>query len=267
MGVFKIYTTIMDNKMPVITDFDMQLIADYFKGLNRQGPGSDEQTEKALSFIPELQSMTRIADIGCGTGAQTRVLAANTRAQIVANDLLPELIAGLNRRMAQNGFENRVYPVQGSMTELTFEDESLDLIWAEGSIYNIGFEKGFREWKRFLKPGGYMAVTECCWLSAARPAQMEFFEENFPEITQISAKLHTIEELGYKPVAHFILPENCWTEHYYAPMKEYMELFLKQQQYAPQAEKFVYWTKEEILFYQTHKEYYGYVFFIAQKPE
>lgn len=257
----------MDKKNPIITDFDMQIIADYFKGLNRQGPGSDEQTVKALSFIPDLQAITRIVDFGCGTGAQTRVLAANTRAQIVANDIFPEMIAGLNKRMAQNGFENRVSTVQASMTELAFETESVDLIWAEGSIYNIGFEKGFRQWKRFIKPGGYIAVSECCWLSAARPTQTDYFLENFPEIAQVSAKLGIIEKLGYKPIAHFILPENCWTEHYYAPMKEYMRIFLKQHCDNPQAADFVYWTKEEILFYQAHKEFYGYVFFIAQKPE
>ena len=153
----------MDKKNPIITNFDLKIIADYFKELNRQGPGADEQTEKALSFIPELSSMKRIADIGCGAGAQTRVLATHTEAEIIANDLLPEMIEELNRRMARLGLENRVKTILTSMTNLPFEDESLDLIWAEGSIYNIGFEKGFAEWKRFLKKGGYIAVSECCW--------------------------------------------------------------------------------------------------------
>ena len=257
----------MDKKNPIITNFDLKIIADYFKELNRQGPGGDEQTEKALSFIPELSSMKRIADIGCGAGAQTRVLATHTEAEIIANDLLPEMIEELNRRMARLGLENRVKTILSSMTNLPFEDESLDLIWAEGSIYNIGFEKGFAEWKRFLKKGGYIAVSECCWLSAARPAQLDYFSVNFPEISQISGKIDIIERLGYKPVAHFILPEYCWTDNYYSPMTEYMDIFLKRHHNSPAATDLVKFQKEDVALYQMNKEFFGYVFFIARKPE
>lgn len=51
------------------------------------------------------------------------------------------------------GLGDRVTALVGSMDELAFGDEELDLIWAEGSIYNIGFERGLTEWRRFLKPG------------------------------------------------------------------------------------------------------------------
>lgn len=257
----------MDNKEAIITHFDFKIIADFFKRLNRQGPGSDEHTAKALSFIPELASMKHIADIGCGSGAQTRVLAANTQAKITANDLLPEMIEELQKRMEQHGYRDRVHPLLSSMEDLAFENESLDLIWAEGSIYNIGFEKGFREWKRFIKKGGYIAVSECCWLSAARPAQMDYLLTNFHEIDSISAKLGIIESLGYTPVAHFILPEYCWTDNYFSPMKEHIKPFLEQNGNSPAANHFIKFMKEDIFHYRTYKEYYGYVFFIARKPE
>ena len=46
------------------------------------------------------------------------------------------------------------------MDQLPFHREELDLIWSEGAIYNIGFERGLKEWKEFLKPGGYVAISE-----------------------------------------------------------------------------------------------------------
>jgi hypothetical protein len=52
-------------------------IYDYFSNTERQGPGSPEITLKALSFINGLTEKSKIADIGCGTGGQTMVLAKN----------------------------------------------------------------------------------------------------------------------------------------------------------------------------------------------
>jgi hypothetical protein len=46
------------------------------------------------------------------------------------------------------------------MDNLSFRDEELDLIWSEGAIYNIGFERGLREWRKYLKAEGYIAVSE-----------------------------------------------------------------------------------------------------------
>ena len=48
----------MSNELKTIHEFDFTLICNYFKGLKRQGPGSPEVTQKALSFINELSDKT-----------------------------------------------------------------------------------------------------------------------------------------------------------------------------------------------------------------
>ena len=113
------------------------------------------------------------------------------------------------------GLENRVTAIQGSMDALPFSPGEFDVIWAEGSIYNIGFERGLREWRQYLKPGGIIAVTECSWLSGARLAS-KFISDYFPDIDSPSGKVRILEEAGYAPLAHFALPEHCWTENYFA---------------------------------------------------
>ena len=40
-----------ENKEPIF-EFDLTLIADFFRALDRQGPGGDEQTIRALGFLP-----------------------------------------------------------------------------------------------------------------------------------------------------------------------------------------------------------------------
>ena len=94
------------------------------------------------------------------------------------------------------------------MDNLPFQNEELDLIWSEGAIYNIGFERGMNEWNRFLKKDGFIAVTEASWFTPERPAEIEdFWLANYPEIDTIPTKIAQMEKAGYTLTAHFILPE------------------------------------------------------------
>lgn len=186
-------------KTEPIFEFDLKLIASFFRGLDQQGPGSDEQTLRALEFIDTTRTGLRIADIGCGTGRQTEVLARHLDGQITAIDLLPELIEGLEERIRRARYVDKVTPVVGSMDDLPFEDGSLDIIWAEGSIYNIGFEQGLTAWRQYLRPGGVIAVTECSWLTTAR-RPTPYMLENFPDIDTPSAKVRILENAGYLPL-------------------------------------------------------------------
>lgn len=141
----------MDQENQSIHEFDIALICEYFSYVERQGPGSPEATLKALSFIDNLTPNSKIADIGCGTGGQTMVLAQNTPGTILGIDLFPLFVNIFNRNAAKLGLTDKAKAIVGSMDNLPFQDEELDLIWSEGAIYNIGFERGLTEWLRFLK--------------------------------------------------------------------------------------------------------------------
>ena len=86
----------MSEKDHNIHDFDVALICEYFSSMDRQGPGSQEETLKALSFIDTINEKSKIFDLGCGTGGQTMVLAQNTPGNITAIDLFPGFIDKLN---------------------------------------------------------------------------------------------------------------------------------------------------------------------------
>lgn len=256
----------MSNKNTSIHDFDFKLICEYFSSVERQGPGSPEITIKALSFVDELNEQSHIADIGCGTGGQTMVLAQNTVAKITGIDLFPQFIELFNTNAAKLKLQNRVKGFVGSMDKLPFGNEELDLIWSEGAIYNIGYERGLKEWRKFLKPGGFIAVTEVSWFTEKRPAEIEdFWLDAYPGIDTISNKIAQMQKAGYVPVATFILPENCWTEHFYAPQEKAQEDFLKKYAGNETAEAFIANQRHETQLYNKYKAFYGYVFYIGKK--
>jgi ubiquinone/menaquinone biosynthesis C-methylase UbiE len=257
---------IMSNDNKSIHEHDFDLICEYFSSIKRQGPGSPEITIKALSFINNLASKSHIADIGCGTGGQTMVLAQNVPGYITGIDLFPTFIDLFNSNAVKLNLQNRVKGVVGSMDNLSFQNEELDLIWSEGAIYNIGFERGLSEWRRFLKTGGYIAVSEASWFTGKRPAEIdEFWMEAYPEMDIIPKKIAQMQNAGYIPVATFILPEDCWTEHFYTPQIKAQKVFLKKYAGNKAAEDFVAYIQHETDLYYRYKEFYGYVFYIGKK--
>lgn len=249
-----------------IYDFEYNLVCEYFANLERQGPGSPEVTLQALSFVENLTDKSHIADIGCGTGGQTMVLAQHTKGLITGLDLFPNFIQIFNRNAKRLGFKDRVKGLVGSMDSLPFREEELDLIWSEGAIYNIGFERGLNEWRKYLKTGGYIAVSESSWFTDERPAEInDFWMNAYPQIDTIPNQVAKIHQAGYLPVATFVLPTSCWTEHYHIPQAKLQEAFLQKYVGNETVERFISFQRKEAELYRTYKEFYGYVFFIAKK--
>jgi SAM-dependent methyltransferase len=256
----------MSSENKSIHEFDFKLICDYYSLLERQGPGSPEVTVKALGFTGNLTDRSVIADIGCGTGGQTMILAENTKGAITGIDLFPAFIDLFTMNAGKRNLQDRVKGVVGSMDDLPFQSEELDLIWSEGAIYNIGFERGLREWKKYLKSGGYIAVTDASWFTEERPDEINaFWQDAYPEIDTISNKIARMQENGYIPVACFILPENCWTEHFFDPQVESQKIFLEKYEGNQTAAELVANQRHEAQLYSRYKEYYGYVFYIGKK--
>ena len=256
----------MSNENKSIHEFDLELICDYFSNLERQGPGSPEVTIKALSFIDNLSDQSFIADIGCGSGGQTMILAQHAPGNITGIDLFPVFIDLFNRNAEKLNLQNRVKGIVRSMDNLPFRDEALDLLWSEGAIYNIGFERGLEEWRKFLKRGGYIAVSEASWFTEDRPVEIdEFWMDAYPEIDTIPNKVGQMQKAGYIPVASFILPENCWIEHFYEPQVNAQKIFLEKNAGNKAAAEFIANQRHETQLYYKYKGYYGYVFYIGKK--
>ena len=137
----------------------------------RQGPGADECTRRALALVGELPASPVVWDVGCGPGAQTRVLARELATPIRALDILPHLIEELKAHAAEEGLEHLIDARVGDMGEPFAPEGSVDLIWAEGCVYIVGFEWALEHWGRLLSPGGVIVVTEPVWLVDDPPAE------------------------------------------------------------------------------------------------
>lgn len=246
---------------------DYQLLIDLHKGANRQGPGGDAESEKALSLaMIDRAAPLKIADIGCGTGASTLLLARLLEAQIMAVDFLQDFLEVLEERAKNFGLSEKITTLCCSMDNLPFGNEEYDGIWSEGAIYNIGFEKGITEWNRYLKAGGLLVVSEITWITTSRPSELQkYWETEYPEIDVASSKIAVLEKNGYSPIGYFVLPEHCWLDNYYRPMQNSFKDFLNRNGNSEEARAIIEAENREIDLYEKYKAHYSYGVYVARK--
>ena len=250
-----------------MNDLQMQLLIDLHRSNFRQGPGGNAETKQALMLAGLDKSRPlKMADIGCGTGASTILLAKALDAEMTAVDFLPEFLEELRVRATDQGVADQITTLCGSMEALPFDDEAFDVIWSEGAIYNMGFEAGVSAWRRFLKPGGKLIVSEITWLTAERPVEIQsHWDAEYPEIDVASAKIGILERHGYTPEGYFYLPSSCWIDNYYRPLQDGFDAFLERSGGSAQAREIIECEKAEIALYAKHREHYSYGVYIAKK--
>ena len=235
-------------------------------GLERQGPGSPEMTMKALSFLDNHHQFSRVVDLGCGTGGQTMVLAQKITGNITGIDQFPDFINVFNENAKKLNLQERVNGIVGSMDDLSFQKEEFDLIWSEGAIDSIGFEKGLKYWNDFLKKSGYVAVTCPSWFTDERPAEIEkFWNDAGSRLDTIGDNVLIMQRTGYSLVAAFTLPEQCWTENYFSPREAAEKALLEKYTGNKTVEAFIENNRYEVELFSKYKQYYGYVFYIGKK--
>ncbi len=248
---------------------NLQLLVSLHKDGMRQGPGGDRETSIAVDLSGlRGRANLKIADIGCGTGAATRVLAEELNAHITAVDFLPEFLTELELIANRSGLDEKITTLEASMDALPFMQSAFDAIWSEGAIYNMGFAAGVKAWREYLKPDGIIAVSDLTWLTNQRPADLQsHWDEHYPEVDTAAAKMAVLENSGFSPIGYFPLPEHCWLDNYYRPLQERFSPFLDRHDNSVATQEIVTAEKHEIALYERNKSFVSYGYFIARRVD
>ena len=218
----------------------------------------------AFLMLKDLPKNPRILDIGCGPGMQTIELAKLSEGQIDALDNYQPFLDQLDFKIKKEGLATKIKSVKGDMFNLVYDNNTFDLIWSEGSILIIGFEKGLREWKQLLADKGYLVVSELSWLRDDIPLEVrEYMKHVYPDIKTIQGNLDIAKKVGYHIIGFFVLPTESWWADYYNPIL--VKLLSSKEKYENDKEKlqFIASHETEIEMFQKYSDYYGYVFYIV----
>jgi SAM-dependent methyltransferase len=246
---------------------EMDKFLEIYGSLPRAGPGSNELTRKAFRIMRGIPNLPKILDVGCGPGIQTVELLKLSGGTVVALDLLPQMIARVHAEAETAGVSDRLVTLEQDMRDMVFPYSSFDIIWSEGSIYLLGFEAGLKKFRTFVKPGGYVAVSEVVWLKPNPPSEAVDFWKEYPEIDSLDAKFGVVERVGFELLDHFVFPPTAWTEHYYDPMEIRIIEKTVEWEGDPDGEKVLKEAINEISVFRRCSDFYSYAFFVMRKTE
>ncbi len=201
-------------------------------------------TRKAFQILPKLEK-PRILDVGCGSGLPTIELAKLSDGEIIGIDINQSELDKLNKRVEEEGFSCRVKTVKCSVLEMDFPDESFDIIWAEGVIRIMGFEKSLKKWNRLLRPDGFLVVHD--------------------EINIVSNKLKKTASWGYRLLYYFSLPEDAWWTECYKPLEIRIKKLYMKYKNNSEALKILQKYQNEIDMVKRNPKEYSSAFYIMQK--
>ena len=244
----------------------MEYFYELYCELPRGGPGDNKSTRKAFSYLRDLPPTPHILDIGCGPGMQTLELARISNGTIIALDNYQPFLDILLKHAMKEGLEKRIRIKNQSMLEMEFKDGTFDVIWSEGALYFMGFQKGVRRCRDLLKDTGYLVVTEAVWLKPSIPAPLKaFWDEGYPEIKDVSTNISLIQHEGFDVLTHFTLSKSSWVDEYYTPMEKKITELKKKYPENKDALHVFEQCETEIDIYKKYSDYFGYEFFVTQK--
>ena len=237
----------------------MQDFLSIFDALESWGPNSEADTSRAFGYLKEPPE--RILEVGCGNGQSTMLLARLSNAKVTAIDNEQSALNRLETKIHRNRLSERVSTLCVSMTELNFENDSFDLIWAEASIYIMGVQMALSKWKPLLNKNGVMVFSDLVWLSDSPDKEsVDFWKGEYPDMQDVDTRLTQIQNAGYEVENTFTVSEQAWRDYY-----EPLQSRLKEVKSVMQASQAFSDIQREVNLIKEHLGEFGYQFFIARK--
>ncbi len=241
----------------------IEALIELHRGLERKGPGDSTFSEFIIDQLPLLPHDLRIADIGCGSGAGTLLLAEKFQAKVKAVDFSSVFLDELMLRATQKGLKNLVEVIECDMAELDWEPGSIDLLWSEGAAYNITFEGALKNWRPLLADHGVAVISEMNYFSNDISGIVaEYMKNVYPGIKTESMNVDLIKSSGFDVLGVHRLPSKAWWTNYYNPLRKNITALKDSADSVMQA--VISDTEGEMKFFQEHETDFGYTFYIMR---
>jgi demethylmenaquinone methyltransferase / 2-methoxy-6-polyprenyl-1,4-benzoquinol methylase len=163
----------------VRTMFDR--IAPVYDPMNRLMTAGLDVRWRRLAAAAVVRPGDRVLDAACGTGDFALAdLDAGAR-EVVGIDFAPRMLERARRKSIEIDW------IQADLLALPFPDESFDVATVGFGVRNLAeLERGLRELRRVLRPGGRIAVLE---ITRPRGALRPFFSVWFERIVPLAGRL------------------------------------------------------------------------------
>ena len=213
-------------------------------GVEELRAGFLRYTREAYALLPVMDHR-RILDIGCGSGSATMELVRLGGSEVIGIDTDAAALSEMKRRLEADGLGDRVEVASTSLFDVSFPDESFDVLWEEGALHLLDRGRSLPVCHRLLKPGGFLVMHET----------VAWFEE-------AGDWLRTV---GFRVFDQVLLPKRSWWTDYYEPLEARIRVLREAHGEDLEPGKLEQ-HEREIAMVRADPERFDCGFFIVQKP-
>lgn len=227
----------------------------------RQSPGDTAFSLDILRKLPKLLPKS-IADIGCGTGASSFLLAQQYQQPILCVDPSQDNLKALTAAADAAGLGNLITPLCADLGELDPRSFRVDLLWSERAISALSFVGAMQKWRPLMLRGGIAVISELNWFHSDQPPDaFGYWSNAYPGMSSELVNQAIAEQYRFKLIFKERLPSEALWESYYKPLSERFEA---EEGLTEPMEAVVAQIKKEVGFFNRYGEDFGYTYYALQ---
>ena len=149
--------------------------------------------EAIISFLRVDKTPIDVADIACGTGRYSKIIAArlNSNLRLFCCDNSNEMLSECRNRMSREFPSQRTHYCLTSANDLPFADGYFDVVTTFNAVHHFDLDRFSSEAARILRPGGLLSIYTRTPEQNARTV----WGQHFPGFTKRETRLYRCERL------------------------------------------------------------------------
>lgn len=227
----------------------------------RQCPGDDAFCLDLLRRLPKLFPRS-IADIGCGSGASSLLLAQQYQQSILCVDPSQDDLDVLMASAQSAGLSGLITTLCADLGELDPRSFRVDLLWSEGATGSMTFVEAMQKWRPLMLRGGTAVISELNWFHRDQPPDaFAYWSNAYPNMSSEFVNQAIAEQYRFKLLFKERLPAEALWESYYKPL---VERFEAEEAVTASMEAVVTQILTEVDLFTRYAEDFGYTYYVLQ---
>ena len=196
-----------------------QLTPTQMAGLDQLHLGGRGASQRLLE-MGELSGVTRMLDVGCGTGGASRLLAQALGCKVVGVDITPAFIDVAQWLSQASGLSLHTHFLCADAAELPLASDTIEALWCQHALLNMPDRDAvLNEWRRVLVPGGRILLHEVVAGANPEPLNLPVPWARQPEHSHLESRQaleRRLEHAGFRQCSVIDVTEQAlsWRRHH-----------------------------------------------------
>lgn len=170
---------------------------------------------KELTELCHVGKSSYVLEVGCGVGITACYIAKEYSCKLVAVDISEEMIRRAKERAKRKGVKGKIEFIVADAQELPFKDNTFDTVICESVNAFIGDkQKAVNEYKRVVKPGGYVGFNEVTWIENPPPELVKYLSRALGGAEFLTSEdwKSLLEEAGFSNIIVRTYKTTAWRQ-------------------------------------------------------